>query len=169
VNLPVERPLSPLLTHSISHHHSSDVAVGALVCLIDPSLDHIHVHDLHVEELDVIVKAGHVPDKGFAPAPCALRVVGQHFPHLVEPFLGVQPHEPHLEGGRRDRSVRGLSDRFEERWNGRYRTGHSGADRCAHELAEVISRPRLELSGNTRHDGFNRAPAAQTAYEAIDQ
>src|SRR5258708_37676927 len=67
VDLSIECPFSPLLPDAIAHHHSRDVVVSALMCLIDPLLDDFHADDLHVEQLDIIVEARHVSHDWFSP------------------------------------------------------------------------------------------------------
>src|ERR1700730_6602891 len=83
VDLAVERPLPPLLANAVTHDHTCNVAVSALVLLVGPALDHGHADHLHVQELGLIVQAWHVSDECIAASPRALRIFGQHLPHLV--------------------------------------------------------------------------------------
>src|SRR5882672_9705856 len=99
LDLTIECPLAPLLAHSVAHDHLSDVAVSALMRLVGPTLEHFDVDHLHVEQLDIVIKRRHVPHERIAPAPRALRVLRQHFPHVVKPSLRVEAHEAHLERG----------------------------------------------------------------------
>src|ERR1700682_674455 len=117
VNLPVECPLSPLLSNPVTHDHPRDIAVRALVCLIGPSLEHLDADYLHVEQLDAVFQKWHVPHEEIPPSPGALGILRKHLPHLVEPSLCVKGHETSLErlwcdrrGGRRPRRL--------HRWRG---------------------------------------------------
>ena len=106
MDLSIERPLSPLLAHSITHHHSRHVAVHALMRLVGPVFENLDTDDLHVEELDVGIESRHFTHEYFAPTPCALGILSEHLPHFVEPAFRMQPHEAHLKCCRCDRGWR---------------------------------------------------------------
>src|ERR1700730_4135199 len=147
VNLTIERPLPPLLANAVAHHHPGNVSVRALLLLVSPALDHGHGDHLHIEELGRVVQAWHVSDEFIAASPRALRVFGQHLPHLVEAAFGVELHEPPLKCSRRDRHRRRGPERRDlgrQRRDGAWRRA---ADGGAHESPEVIRRPRRELTG----------------------
>jgi len=112
VDLSIECPLSPLLAYSIAHDHLRNVAVHALVRLIGPGLQHFYGDDLHVKHLEVVIESWHVAHEDIAPSPRALGILRKHLPHFVEPPLGVQSHEAHLECRRRDRRWRRWLERF---------------------------------------------------------
>src|SRR3989454_12536799 len=98
VNLTVERPLFPLLTHAIPHNEPRHVVVRALMQVVGPALEHGGACHLHVEDLQPLVEAGHLTYEVLQAAPRALRVFGHHLPHLVEASFRVELHETHLEG-----------------------------------------------------------------------
>src|SRR5438105_15183054 len=98
VNLTVESPLLPLLTDAIPHDEPRHVVVRALMQMVGPTLQHCGACDLHVEDLQPLIEAGHLAYEVLQPAPSALRVFGQHLPHLVEASFGMEFHEAHLEG-----------------------------------------------------------------------
>src|SRR5258706_15696236 len=66
MDLPVEGPLPPMLSHPIAHDHLRDVLVRTPMHPIGPPLEHRHADHLHVEKLSVIAETGHVPDERFS-------------------------------------------------------------------------------------------------------
>src|SRR5260370_17577499 len=48
MDLPVEGPLPPMLSHAIAHDHLPDVLICALMHPIGPSLEPRHAHPLHI-------------------------------------------------------------------------------------------------------------------------
>ena len=91
MDLSIECPLSPLVTHSITHDHSGHIAVHALVRLVGPGFEDFDADNLHVKQLDVVIESRHVAHEHVAATPCALGILGKHLPHLVEPRLRMKP------------------------------------------------------------------------------
>src|ERR1700730_16127941 len=48
LDLAVKRPLPPLLAHAVPHDHPRNVAVGPMMRLVGPTIDHRHAHHLHI-------------------------------------------------------------------------------------------------------------------------
>src|SRR5258706_11730323 len=69
VHLAVERPIFPVLAHSISQNHLRDVAVSAIVPTVGPRLQNFHVQHLHVEALRVVTDPGRAADEPLPPPP----------------------------------------------------------------------------------------------------
>src|SRR5207245_9092043 len=55
VNLTVERPLFPLLTHAIPHDEPCHVVVRALMQVVGPALEHGGACHLHVKDLQPLI------------------------------------------------------------------------------------------------------------------
>jgi len=159
MDLAIECPLAPLLADAIAHNESSHVVVGALVQMIGPALQHRDARDLHVEYLQPLIQSRHLADEVVDAAPCALRVLGDQVPHLIEASLGVELHEPNLERRRRERRRGRWPHRFDRRRQRRERPSKTRAHRRADEAAEVVGGPGGELPGNPQQDAFEDGPA----------
>src|SRR5437016_11605253 len=72
VDLAVEGPLLPLLSHAITHDEPRHVAVSPLMDVIGPALEHGGACDLHVEDLQPLVEARHLADEVLQTTPRTL-------------------------------------------------------------------------------------------------
>src|SRR5256886_9341966 len=106
VNLTVERPLFPLLTHAIPHDEPRHVVVRALMQVVGPAFEHGGACHLHVKDLQPLVEAGHLTHEVLQAAPLTLCIFGHQIPHLLEPTLGVALTKTQLETCGRDRGWR---------------------------------------------------------------
>src|SRR2546430_3760586 len=89
VNLTVERPLFPLLTHAIPHDEPRHVVVRALMQVVGPAFEHGGACHLHVKDLQPLVEAGHLTHEVLPAAPRALCIFCQQPPHLAEAAFSV--------------------------------------------------------------------------------
>ena len=168
MHLTVEGPLFPLLPHPISDHEASHVVVRSLMHLVGPHFKHGDVGNLHFQNLQPLIQPRHFPDEVLQAAPCALGVLGQHLPHLIKAGFGVQLHETHLECRRRKRRRRWGSKRLDRRRHSGEPASNSGSHRRTHEAAEVVGRPRGELTGQARNERFHDRPAPQRPKDLLD-